>query len=449
MVLKVFVNFKWVDKILFMINKQNTNQSFERPLPINGYLKKMGEKGLKSFKKRYFRQEGEKIFYYVDETDLLEQSKGFIDLKEIKQVKKKSQTSFELISKNRTYLLEVLNNDIEIWMKKFSNWIDYFNTENKPKLSIQLTNNILTVSSINNIDCESNSPKNDNDDEKLELEISNILPQIEQLQALIEKDQQEINLLNERAKALGNRSIFFLEEESKKKLNDIKKEIENIEPKLDEANSSLISNERLIVDLKKELAILNEKNYSKELMIEKLDELNLKNKKESEEKKEQLELVESSRILEKKSENENLTDLIKKIQLQINKNTLEQIKNSNLNQNLTNISFQIESQAKSFESIQDEFKLIISSYEKKLQSIRNDFFESQNLSPEFLSQFEELRANYFSSLLISLKLEAELFDSTNVPIISDIRTLYSQVLLEKPDHTQWFDWVNKSFLMLK
>lgn len=50
-------------------------------LPLEGYLKKMGEKGPRqSFKKRYFKQLGNKLYYFVNKSS--HQEKGFIDLHE-------------------------------------------------------------------------------------------------------------------------------------------------------------------------------------------------------------------------------------------------------------------------------------------------------------------------------------------------------------------------------
>ena len=52
-----------------------------KPKELEGYLKKLGEKGpRKTWKKRWFLQRGSRIYYYERQTDVVE--KGFVNLEE-------------------------------------------------------------------------------------------------------------------------------------------------------------------------------------------------------------------------------------------------------------------------------------------------------------------------------------------------------------------------------
>lgn len=76
------------------------------PTALQGHLKKQGEDMLKSWKKRYFKQTGEKLYYFNEENDL--NPNGFIDLTQITQILPINQTQFDLLSPKRVYHLQVI-----------------------------------------------------------------------------------------------------------------------------------------------------------------------------------------------------------------------------------------------------------------------------------------------------------------------------------------------------
>lgn len=45
---------------------------------MRGYLKKLGQKGLGKWRKRYFKRDGDKLYYFIDQDDL--KHHGLIDL---------------------------------------------------------------------------------------------------------------------------------------------------------------------------------------------------------------------------------------------------------------------------------------------------------------------------------------------------------------------------------
>ena len=56
-----------------------------KPLPLEGYIKKQGEKGIiNTYKQRFFKQVKDKLFYFVDkESTKHELPLGYIDMQAI------------------------------------------------------------------------------------------------------------------------------------------------------------------------------------------------------------------------------------------------------------------------------------------------------------------------------------------------------------------------------
>ncbi|GAM21414.1 hypothetical protein SAMD00019534_045890 [Acytostelium subglobosum LB1] len=82
--------------------------------PLQGYLRKQGEKGLiKAYKKRWFIQKDSKLFYYEKEGDT--QPYGYINLLDMLSVRT-IDSGFELATTGRIYNLQVLRpSDLSYW----------------------------------------------------------------------------------------------------------------------------------------------------------------------------------------------------------------------------------------------------------------------------------------------------------------------------------------------
>lgn len=80
---------------------------------MQGWLLKRGESVVTSailneftWKRRWFQQQGHKLFYYKDQSSL--KAKGFIDLVAVLDVKRSTSlpNAFEILTQDRTYILE-------------------------------------------------------------------------------------------------------------------------------------------------------------------------------------------------------------------------------------------------------------------------------------------------------------------------------------------------------
>eukprot|EP01133_Synstelium_polycarpum_P004248 gene4248-4956_t len=96
-----------------------------RPPPLQGYLKKLGEKGIvKSYKKRWFLQSDTKLYYYEKEGDT--NSYGYINLPDMLSVKT-IDSGFELSTPGRTYNFQVLKaSDLNYWTEGLKEFKKYY-----------------------------------------------------------------------------------------------------------------------------------------------------------------------------------------------------------------------------------------------------------------------------------------------------------------------------------
>ncbi|EFA81498.1 pleckstrin domain-containing protein [Heterostelium album PN500] len=97
----------------------------QRPPLLQGYLKKLGEKGLvKSYKKRWFLQKDNKLYYYEKEGDTT--SFGFINLPDMIGVKT-IDSGFELVTPGRVYNFQVLKAaDLNYWTEGLKEFKKYY-----------------------------------------------------------------------------------------------------------------------------------------------------------------------------------------------------------------------------------------------------------------------------------------------------------------------------------
>eukprot|EP01119_Soliformovum_irregulare_P010243 TRINITY_DN2511_c0_g1_i1.p1 TRINITY_DN2511_c0_g1~~TRINITY_DN2511_c0_g1_i1.p1 ORF type:complete len:805 (-),score=297.06 TRINITY_DN2511_c0_g1_i1:27-2441(-) len=96
------------DQKITETKKQTTEESLqETPSQLKGWLRKQGEGKLKvGWKKRYFKQVGQRLSYYTNETDTVEQ--GFIDLDLVSQVNVTGDVFIDIIIPGRAYHLAIL-----------------------------------------------------------------------------------------------------------------------------------------------------------------------------------------------------------------------------------------------------------------------------------------------------------------------------------------------------
>lgn len=96
----------------------------DEPVILEGWLKKQGEKGMiKSWKDRYFKQVGDKLYYYVN--DLARDSQGYIPLSDVSAVKP-TRVGFDLFTPSRIWHLQARTKaEEEKWIHGIRNWIKY------------------------------------------------------------------------------------------------------------------------------------------------------------------------------------------------------------------------------------------------------------------------------------------------------------------------------------
>ncbi|ELR21083.1 uncharacterized protein ACA1_282480 [Acanthamoeba castellanii str. Neff] len=112
------------------------------PLPLYGYLQKKGEKGLvRSYKKRWFEQNGSKIFYFHERGE--KNALGFIDCIEISTVRRTDENGlaspggrpsvrrdasvpFEIITPKRIYeFIASTEKDCNYWVNGLNQYLQY------------------------------------------------------------------------------------------------------------------------------------------------------------------------------------------------------------------------------------------------------------------------------------------------------------------------------------
>eukprot|EP01095_Lingulamoeba_sp_RSL-Kostka_P014037 TRINITY_DN59_c1_g1_i1.p1 TRINITY_DN59_c1_g1~~TRINITY_DN59_c1_g1_i1.p1 ORF type:complete len:289 (+),score=109.85 TRINITY_DN59_c1_g1_i1:85-951(+) len=120
---------------------------------MEGSLKKLGVKGPRNgWKKRWFKQKGNKLYYYVNETENKE--KGNIDLEKIiscikttnSSIAKKGSYVFQINTPQRIYHLQADNeSNMNYWMNGINEYLQPSNNNNNSDSEIQqLTNELET-----------------------------------------------------------------------------------------------------------------------------------------------------------------------------------------------------------------------------------------------------------------------------------------------------------------
>jgi hypothetical protein len=92
-----------------------------RKFKLTGWLRKQGEFGLKTWKRRWFKFKDGKLMYFSDDTDL--KPKGFIDLADMQTARISEGERFEVVCSKRVWHLQAdRERDAQDWVKALNLW---------------------------------------------------------------------------------------------------------------------------------------------------------------------------------------------------------------------------------------------------------------------------------------------------------------------------------------
>lgn len=265
------VTHKIRDSLENEITAQNYKEFNEQLL--QGYLKKQGEKGVKLWKVRWFRQIKGSLHYFASENSNI--SNGSIDISKIQSVhfpttKNIQSCEFQITTPNRIYRLQALSvselqywkNGIEYWRNKypFTSSTKTNNDKLKPKESPKTTP-VTTPKISKKADDSSvkNQPKSkidtniigddDSGDDLEDQEFNSHQPQtLYDALELIRKQQQEIRGYKEKIQQLEDQEGLTGPE----KLIELRKENNQLREELDLKDSLLNEFEQNTYTLRKE-----------------------------------------------------------------------------------------------------------------------------------------------------------------------------------------------------
>jgi hypothetical protein len=466
------------------VENDEAKQSLVQPPLLNGYLKKLGDRGIKTYKRRYFRQAGMKVSYYESENDKLDHAKGVINLEQIQDVKKSTghQNAFELVSREskRTYVLQVCEpgETVDMWMGKFQAWVKYVKetlwqraqasmlptagVSSNPSYgggdggasggrpsSVRLTSDLLKLSSYTTVDSAAVNEQLMGlpDDqwpqllEDTEAEVSAQLVAITTMKAEVEELNQKYKMMGNAKEGAVERARLALQEE----LKSLEKQIADSQKTLIDADQSLTCKERSVMVQERCLASSSELVDLKEAILRAL-------KTQIETFKSEIQGQENSlsALREAQQQDPSITQMHVTASMEVPLGRLRRQWEANTEQQLVNdqISRQIrklDSLSKTYEQIatqsMEKLKTAIDGHQQALQTIRNELAVAQHAEVSVVDDFESLRKKYFVSLTICIKLQGEVTGRKPAVDLSDLDGLFQQAMAEKPDHMDWNDWL--------
>ena len=103
----------------------------KKPMPLKDYLKKQGKKRISRWRKRYFLQTDETLYYFTSHNDIARGPTGFINLTMITEVKivDENKGLFDLVTDGRTYRLQICEESeltLQQWIQGIKAWLEYF-----------------------------------------------------------------------------------------------------------------------------------------------------------------------------------------------------------------------------------------------------------------------------------------------------------------------------------
>lgn len=440
--------------------------STSQPPLLTGYLKKLGERGIKTYKRRYFRQTGFRVSYYESESARPDHSKGFINLEQIQEVRKSTghSNAFELVSKEnkRTYVLQVCEpgETVEAWIARVQQWLTYIketvwaraqstvgSATSGTGSSIKLTSDLLKLSSYtqvesttSNVDVLSNYPEETWADVLRRTEAENAL-QLETINTL----RAEVEELNQQFKQMANSKATAIEKtkaELQEEIRLFEKLVEESQRSLLDADQSLIVKERQVMALEKQLSDSTARVELTEALLKAAKE-NLTTANQTITLQE-----ESLKKLTENQENEPTPPIptglgadLKNLKRMWAANAEQQT----LNENATRHLARLDASLKAHEAVESnaisKLKKAIELHEQALTTVRKELVEAQQTDLATIAEFEHLRQSYFVSLTICIKLQGEVTGRKPAVDLSDLDALYQVALEQKPDHLEWNYWL--------
>lgn len=435
---------------------------------LNGYLKKLGDQGIKTYKRRYFRQNGFKVSYYESDKDRLDLSKGAINLEQISEVKRSTAHSnaFELISKEskRHYVLQPCepNDTLEDWMARWNAWLKYIKdtvwhraqstinsgaSGSNPN-SVRITNDLLKLSSWTTVEpATGNELASYPEDSwpqvlsETDAETAAQLVAISTLKAEIEELNQEYKMMGQAKEHAIDRARVALKEE----LRLLERGISDSQKTLLGVDQQLIAKERQVMNAEKSLEVTSELVELREAQLKVMRVQIEKQDADLSAQENQLAALREASQHDPRAAQYHISSLIESevelLKRQWNANSEQQLTNDQLTRRLRRLEASSEARKEVEESAKAKILKASALHQGAVNTIRSEIAEAQHIDIKVLDEFEQLRRRYFISLTLSIKLQGEVTGKQPAVDTSDLDNLFNQALAEKPDHLEWNDWL--------
>lgn len=425
----------------------------QRPNPLEGHLKKQGEKGIQTFKKRYFKQQGYKILYYKSSKDAATDHLGFIDLKSIVGVamSKKSKDTFTLDTKDRSYRLQAYEDGdltAEAWVEGIRNWMAWLNKEEIKKRKIQGPNEDFILAGSAPVDSSQKSGDSVVLSSKLHVEEERhrLNEQLQQLDLNMDKEDLEItelseslNVLNEEWRKLHYAKSDLVEIEKQNLLKEIEKNKELIaqgEAHLALSDKELIQCENESDKANIQLVLETESLVYRESLLKNLCEITTSLQESQELKKD---FLKNKKLLMKENSNVSLGEDIQKLETIMNATVTQQIENERLyrllKRNEVNHKARLCAMDDTISTLQSDYNAKQNAFE----IFRDEVAKIHGVNKEIFDEYDDIRKKYFFTTAVSVKLQGEISGLTPKPI--NLQDLYNNAQSEHPDYKEWHDFI--------
>lgn len=437
-----------------------------QPPLLIGYLKKLGERGIKTFKKRYFRQSGNKVAYYESESDKLDHAKGFINLDTIQEVKRSTHhpNAFELVSKEskRTYVLQVSEpgETVEQWMSRWQAWVNHLKeawTRAQSTIgsgtghgSMKLTSDLMKLSSWTTVESPSGNDIVSSYPEEMwpkvlqdtEAETAAQLVAIDTMRAEVEELNQGYKMMNQSKETVVERTRQLLHEEMK----HLEKEIAESQKTLVKVDQQLIAKERQVMKFEKTLSESSELVELREALLRALQDQVATSEQEiagqtaSLTKLKEMQQTDPS-MTEKKQISSLISADLDRLKRHWAANTEQQLINDQITRKLRTLDATINAYRETHTSAVSKLSKAQEAQQTAITSIYTELAETQHVDTNLIHDFEALRQQYFISLTLCIKLQGEVTGKTPSIDLSDLDSLHQLAMSECPDHLEWNDWL--------
>lgn len=438
-----------------------------QPPLLNGYLKKLGERGIKTFKKRYFRQNGFKLSYYESESDKLDHSKGAINLETIQEVRRcpTHANAFELVSKEnkRTYVLQVCEpgDTVEQWLARWNAWLAYVKdswTRAQKGIgsatagghsSVKLTRDLLKLSSFTTVESASGGDLISSYPEEtwpqmlsqLGTETADQLTAISSLRAEVEELNQEYRMMGMAKDVAIEMAKTTLQEEIKaleKQLNEAHKTLAGVD-------QQLISKERLVMSCERSITSSSQLIALREALLKATRDQIDTERRELEAQEKSLSELREVQSHDPSVANQHISSTIQndvdRLKRHWEANNEQKLISDQLARKMRCVEVAIKCHADTQPSAISVLRNALDIHQAAVASIRSELAEAQHVETKIIDEFENLRKQYFISLTVCIKLQGQVTGKTPAVDLSDLDSLYQLALAENPDHMDWNDWL--------